>query len=64
MSEAEAKKAMETMRCPRCGAKLYYQDVFNDSGGISTDCAEVRDIYGHSFPILIKDFIAREGKRA
>jgi len=66
MSEAEAKQAMETMKCPRCGARLHYRDVVNDNGDdgvISKKFGELADVYGHSFSVLIKDFIkAREGK--
>ena len=61
----EAKKALETMECPRCGAKLHYRDVLNDGGrglAISQDFGELWDIYGHSFSVRIEDFIAREGK--
>lgn len=62
----EATKALKSMKCPRCGAKLYYRDVLNNGGpgwAISTKWGELSDIYGHSYPILIKDFIAREIKR-
>ena len=63
--ELESKRALEAMKCPRCGGRLYYRDVLReDGGGISREVAEIYDIYGHSYSIRIKDFIAREGKKA
>jgi len=67
MDEAESKQAMETMKCPRCCARLHYRDVINGDGDggniISREIGELWDIYGHSFSVKIKDFIkAMEGK--
>jgi hypothetical protein len=64
-SKAETKQALDAMKCPRCGARLHYRDVLSEDGGaISREFGEIYDIYGHSFSIHIKDFIAREGKAA
>ena len=63
----ESKQALETMKCPRCGGKLHYRDVLNNGGRggvINQDWGELYDIYGHSFSIRIKDFIARENKKS
>jgi len=59
-SSIEARRAMETMKCPRCGGGLRYRDVLNRGGlgwAISQEFYELYDIYGHSFSIRIKDFI-------
>ena len=60
---AKATTAMETMKCPRCGGRLHYRDVLTEAGGaISTVLAELYDIYGHSYPVLIKDFLERRAR--
>ena len=57
----ENLKALKSMRCPRCGARLYYRDVMDSYGrGISKEFADLFGLCGHNFSIFIKDFIARE----
>ncbi|MCZ7405391.1 MAG: hypothetical protein O8C67_10750 [Candidatus Methanoperedens sp.] len=52
----EAKQAMKTMKCPRCGGRLFVRRVLDDGGLTSKDWLELFDIYGHPFSVKIKDF--------
>ena len=51
----EQRKALQTMKCPRCEARLFTRDVLHEQGGIDPDSFELYCIYGHSFMLTKRD---------
>lgn len=55
----ENKKALETRTCPRCGAKLFTRDAFDDRGLTDNNLVDLYCVSGcYSFVFSLDDIAA------
>jgi hypothetical protein len=54
-TKPQASKMMQTRTCPKCGAKLYTREVFDEAYCTRNEFFEMYCIHGHCFLFSVKD---------